>query len=82
MVNEFTAVIEREGKWFIAYCPEVPGANGQGKTKDEVIESLADAIVLILEDRREDGLRGLPPDAILEKVTKICCGLSVSEMGG
>jgi len=30
MWNEFTAIIERDGDWFIAYCPEVPGANGQG----------------------------------------------------
>ena len=28
--NEFTAVIERDGEWFIAYSPEIPGANGQG----------------------------------------------------
>jgi hypothetical protein len=25
MRNEFTAIIERDGKWFVAYCPEVPG---------------------------------------------------------
>ncbi len=68
MANEFTAVIERDGKWFIAYCPEVPGANGQGTTKEGALKSLSEAIALILEDRREDGLRGLPPDAILEKV--------------
>lgn len=69
MPNEFTAVLERDGEWFIAYCPEVPGANGQGKTKEETLQSLAEAIALILEDRREQGLRGVPPDAILEKVT-------------
>jgi len=63
MRNEFTAIIEREGDWFIAYSPEVPGANGQGRTKDEARKSLADAISLILEDRRADGLRGLPPEA-------------------
>ncbi len=69
MPNEFTAVLERDGEWFIVYCPEVPGANGQGKTKEEALQSLAEAIALILEDRREEGLRGVPPDAILEKVT-------------
>ncbi len=69
MANEFTAVVEREGEWFIAYCPEVPGANGQGRTKEEALESLSEAIALILEDRREDGLRGVPPDAHVEKVT-------------
>ncbi len=68
MVNEFTAVIERDGEWFSAYCPEIPGANGQGRSKDEARESLAEAIALILADRREDGLRGLPPGAVCETV--------------
>ena len=68
MHNEFTAVIERDGEWYIAYCPEVPGANGQGSTKEEATESLSQAIALILEDRRTDGLRGVPPDAIRETV--------------
>ena len=60
MYNEFTAVIEQDDGWFIAYCPEIPGAKGQGRTKEEVLENLADAIELILEDRREDGLCGAP----------------------
>ena len=69
MRNEFTAIIERDGEWYIAYCPEIPGANGQGRTKDEARENLGEAIELILEDRREDALRGVPPDAIRETVT-------------
>ena len=59
MHNEFMAIIERDGEWYIAYCPEVPGANGQGRTKDEACDSLAQAVALVLEDRREDGLRGI-----------------------
>ena len=69
MPSEFTAVVERDGNWFIAYSPEVPGANGQGRTKEEALKSLSEAISLILEDRREDGLRGVPPDAQVERVT-------------
>ena len=68
MTNEFTAIIERDGNWFIAYCPEIPGANGQGKTKTKARDSLAQAIKLILKDRREDGLRGIPDRAIRETV--------------
>jgi predicted RNase H-like HicB family nuclease len=68
MRNEFTAIIERDGDWFIAYCPEVPGANGQGRSKEEARASLSEAISLILQDRREDALRGIPPDAIKETV--------------
>ncbi|MGB5527642.1 MAG: type II toxin-antitoxin system HicB family antitoxin [Gemmatimonadota bacterium] len=69
MKNEFTAIIEQDGDWYIAYCPEIPGANGQGHTRDEARASLAEAIALILEDRREDGLRGLPADAEQDTVT-------------
>jgi len=69
MKNEFTAVIERDGEWYIAYCPEIPGANGQGKSKEEARNSLTEAISLILQDRREEGLRGVPADAIRETIT-------------
>ena len=54
MHNEFTAIIEKDGDWYIAYSPEIPGANGQGKTKDECRTSLAESINLILEDRRKE----------------------------
>ena len=67
--NTFTAIFERDDDWYIAYCPEVPGANGQGRTKEAARESLASAIELILRDRREDALRGLPADAEQETVT-------------
>jgi len=68
MHNEFTAIIEKDNGWFIAYCPEIPGANGQGKTAAACRKNLAAAIALILEDRREDALRGVPEDAIRETV--------------
>ncbi len=69
MRHEFTAIYERDAEWVIAYCPEVPGANGQGHTKDEARASLSEAIVLILEDRREEGLRGVPAAAEREVIT-------------
>lgn len=60
MASEFTVIIERDGDWFIAYCPEVPGANGQGRTKEEARRSVAEAISLIREDRRDDAVRASP----------------------
>jgi predicted RNase H-like HicB family nuclease len=68
MRNEFTAVVERDGDWYIAYCAEVPGANGQGKSRAECLASLREAISLILEHRREDSLRSIAPDAEQELV--------------
>lgn len=58
MPIEVTAVVERDGAWHLAYAREIPGANGQGRTPDEALESLREAVALILEDRREDALRG------------------------
>lgn len=69
MKAEFTAIIEEapEGGYW-AICPEIPGANGQGNTIEEAKNSLKEAIELILEDRREDIIRGLPDDVIRDKV--------------
>ncbi len=68
MHNEFTAIIEKDEDWYIAYCAEIPGANGQGKTKSECLENLSEAIDLILQDRRQDALRGIPEDAESELI--------------
>jgi len=69
MRNEFTAIIERDGEWFIAQCPEVPEANGQGRTPEEAKSDLGAAIELVLEDRREDALKAAAADAVREIVT-------------
>ena len=68
MRNEFTAVIEQDERWYIAYCPEIPGVSGQGRTEAEARKSLAEAIALILDDRRKERLRGVPPEATRETV--------------
>jgi predicted RNase H-like HicB family nuclease len=83
MRNEFTAVIERDGDWYISSRPEIPGANGQGRSKEEARASLAGAIALILEDRREDSLRGVPADAergtvVVERSGAACSSISAS----
>ena len=69
MKAEYTAIIEKapEGGYW-AICPEIPGANGQGETIEEAKNNLKAAIELILEDRKEDILRGLPDDVIRDTV--------------
>jgi len=49
----FTAVIEKVNDWYIGYIEELPGANTQGKTVNEVRSNLREAIKLILESNRE-----------------------------
>ena len=55
MRGKLTAIIEKaaEGGYW-AICPEVPGANGQGESIEEVRTSLIEAVKLIFEDPLED----------------------------
>ena len=59
-IKQFTAIIHQgepnEGG-FWATCLEVPGANGQGETKDECLGNLAEAVQLLLDTGREDAFR-------------------------
>ena len=63
--KQFTAIIH-QGKphegGFWATCLEVPGANGQGETKDECLRNLGQSVELLLETGREEAFR-LDPQA-------------------
>jgi predicted RNase H-like HicB family nuclease len=59
MCNDFTPIVEKDGPWYIAYCAEVPGANGQGKSCEECLENLWEAIVLILDYRGAGALASI-----------------------
>ncbi len=67
MTVPITAQIHREGKWFIAFCPEFPEAKGE--TQEECIESLKASIQLLLEDRREDARQNLPAGSELVDIS-------------
>ena len=49
---ELTVFIWREGKWFVAYEP-TSGVASQGKTVDEALSNLREALELYLEDRND-----------------------------
>ncbi|MCZ7638923.1 MAG: type II toxin-antitoxin system HicB family antitoxin [Verrucomicrobia bacterium] len=63
MRNRYSAIVQRDGKWFVAFCSEVPEANGQGKTREECLQNLAAAIELVLDYRREQGAAHAPRGA-------------------
>ena len=68
MRSEFTALIQKDEDWFVAYCPEIPEANGQGRTPQEAKVSLADAIALIFEDRLEEALTCVDASVVRDTV--------------
>ncbi len=53
MESIFTAIFEKANDWYIGYVEELPGANTQGRTLEEVRENLREAIELILLSNRE-----------------------------
>ena len=63
MKLEFTAILERGEEYLIASCPEVPEANGQGRTREQALHDLAVSIQTVLDFRREEALALASPDA-------------------
>jgi predicted RNase H-like HicB family nuclease len=55
--TEFTAIIKQDGDWWYGWVEEVPGANAQEKTKEELLISLREAARDILELRRGEARR-------------------------
>jgi len=50
---KLTAELHLDGGWYVGFCPEVPEANGQGRTPEECLKSLKEAVLVLMEDRRE-----------------------------
>nr|VFK15634.1 MAG: Uncharacterised protein family (UPF0150) [Candidatus Kentron sp. LPFa] len=49
MKAKFTAIVKKDGDWWLGWVQEIPGANAQEKTKEELITSLREAVRDILE---------------------------------
>jgi predicted RNase H-like HicB family nuclease len=56
MKQQFTSVMEKHGKWYVAYINEIPGVNTQGRTRKSARRNLKEALALIIRANRE--LRG------------------------
>ena len=50
----YTAIVERDGEWWIGWIEEVPGVNSQGTTREELLDNLRDALEEALEMNRAD----------------------------
>jgi len=69
MEREFTAIIEKKGRWYIGTIEEIPGVNTQGRTLSEVRKNLKEAIELILESNRSLLAKGHTSQAKRELIT-------------
>lgn len=57
MKTQFTAIIKQDGDWWLGWVEEVPGANAQERTKEELLISLKEAALDIIELRRMEARR-------------------------
>lgn len=53
-MNRFLIVIERAGKNYSAYSPDLPGCVATGKTREEVERNMHEAILLHIQGLKED----------------------------
>jgi predicted RNase H-like HicB family nuclease len=69
MANTYTAIMKRDGDWWIGWIEEVPGVNCQEKTRKELLESLSVTLKEALEFNREEAIRAAAPDYTEEPLT-------------
>lgn len=69
MKHQFTSVIEKRGRWYVAYVEEIPGVNTQGRTLAEARRNLKEAFTLVIEANRELAARERSHDARREPIT-------------
>lgn len=53
MKAEFTAIVKKDGDWWVGWIEEIPGANAQEESKEELLISLREAALDILELNRQ-----------------------------
>ena len=54
---KFLVTLERdEAGWIVAECPALPGCVSQGRTTEEALANISEAIELSLETRQQQGL--------------------------
>lgn len=56
MKNGFTAVIQRDGRWWVGWIEEIPGVNAQATTRRRLLEDLRVALKEAVELYRREAL--------------------------
>lgn len=57
MKSPFTAIIQQDGDWWVGWAKEIPGVHAQECTREELMESLTEALRDILELNAEAALK-------------------------
>lgn len=67
-MNNYTAVIRKDGDWWIGWIEEIRGVNSQGKTREELITNLRSALAEALEMNREEARASMEGEFVEENI--------------
>ena len=62
MESAYTAVVQRDGEWWIGWIEEIPGVNSQGRTREDLLDNLRSALQEALAMNRADALAAATGD--------------------
>ena len=68
-MNSYTAVVKRDGDWWIGWIEEVPGVNCQEGTRDELVKSLTVTLGEALDMNRADARTAAGPEFEEERIS-------------
>jgi predicted RNase H-like HicB family nuclease len=69
MAATYTAVVQKNDEWWIGWVEEVPGVNSQGRTREELLDNLQDALSEALEMNRADARAAAAAAGAFEEVS-------------
>ena len=62
MTQTYTAVIQQDEGWWIGWIQEIPGVNGQERTKDKLLEALRITLLEMIEYNRKEAIKAAKVD--------------------
>ncbi len=68
MSDTYTAVIKKQGKWWIGWIEEVPGVNCQESSRKELLETLKITLLEALEFNRAEAIEAAGKNYQQEKI--------------
>ena len=73
MTSNFTAIVKKDGNWWVGWIEEVPGVNAQEKTKPKLMASLKEVLAEALEFNRNEA-RKLAKTGFSEELVTVRSG--------
>ncbi len=69
-MQEYTAVVKRQGDWWYGWIEEIPGVNGQERSREELRQSLRETLREAIRMNREEAIR-LASDDYTEELVAV-----------